>query len=215
MNTWPLALAGSLTRGWVEAYTTGLPTRIRAERKEEIESDLWEQATGGGIEGESANAVAAHIFGRVVLGMPADMAWHLGELKGEDMQLSLGQKTVVGAFIVLGVATLVFGALLLINGIVDEWLFTDTKDTVEGLLLLAFMGGPFVAIAGVYAWRRADADGRSANKARGMVVTGTLGIAGLAGWMYWTIVGPVITVAIVAYWVYKIMRWRGGAPSEA
>ena len=42
MNTWPLALAGSLTRGWIRTYTTGLPTQIHAERKEEIASDLWE-----------------------------------------------------------------------------------------------------------------------------------------------------------------------------
>ena len=96
MNTWQLTLAGSLTRGWVRTYTTGLPTRIRAERKEEIASDLWEQASVGGNEGESANAIAAHIFGRAVLGMPADVAWHLGELKGDGMQLSNNQKPIVG-----------------------------------------------------------------------------------------------------------------------
>ena len=95
MNTWPLLLAGSLTRGWVQAYTVGLPTRIRADRKAEIASDLWEQATESGVEGESASAVAAHIVGRTVLGMPADVAWHLGELKGDDMQLSTDQKTMV------------------------------------------------------------------------------------------------------------------------
>jgi hypothetical protein len=42
MNPWPLALAGSRSRGLVRTYTTGLPAQLRAERKEEIASDLWE-----------------------------------------------------------------------------------------------------------------------------------------------------------------------------
>ena len=210
MNTLPLLLAGSLTRGWVRAYTAGLPTRIRADRKAEIASDLWEQATEGGIEGESANAVAAHIFGRTVLGMPADVAWHLGELKGDDMQLSIGQKSIVGLFILLGVATVVFGVIGIVIGIVDGWLFTDALDTIYGLVLIVIMATPFVATAGVYAWRRADAEGRSTKRARVMIVVGTLGMAALAFWMWWTIIGPVIAVSIVAYWVHKIRDWRGG-----
>ena len=74
MSTWPLTLAGVFTRTWVNAYTTGLPRRASGERRGEIASDLWEQATSAGVEGESANAVAAHIFGRTVLSMPADVA---------------------------------------------------------------------------------------------------------------------------------------------
>ena len=215
MSTLSLLLAGSLTRGWVQAYTAGLPTRIRADRKAEIASDLWEQATEGGTEGESANAIAAHIFGRTVLGMPADVAWHLGELKGDDMQLSIGQKTVVGAFIVLGVAAVVFSVMIIINGIVDGWLFSGVFDTILSSLLLIFMTGPFVALAGVYAWRRADAEGRSTKNARVMIVVGTLGIAGAAGTMFWTIIGPMIAVGIVAYWVHKISKWRNDTPRPA
>ena len=215
MNTLPLLLAGSLTRGWVRAYTAGLPTRIRADRKAEIASDLWEQATEGGIEGESANAVAAHIFGRTVLGMPADVAWHLGELKGDDMQLSIGQKSVVGAFILLGMATLVFGVMMFVDGIVNERLFNDADGMAKGLLLPLFTVGPFVAVAGVYAWRRADAEGRSTKRARVMIIVGTLGIAGVAGLIYWSIIGPVIAVGIVAYWVHKIRDWRGDTPRPA
>ena len=131
------------------------------------------------------------------------------------MQMSIGQKSVVGAFIALGVATLVFSVLMFINGIADGWLFTDIGDTVEGLALLAFMGGPFLAIAGVYAWRRADADDRSTKNARVMIVIGTLGIAGLGAFMYWTAVGPIIAIAIVVYWAYKIIRWRGDGPKTA
>ena len=215
MNTWPVALAGSLTRGWVRAYTMGLPTRIRAERKEEIASDLWEQASAGGNEGESANAIAAHIFGRAVLGMPIDVAWHLGKLKRDDMQLSNNQKTIVGAFFVLRIATLVFGVLLIIGGMTQDWLFNDMSNTIMDLMMVVFMVGPFVAVVGVYAWRRADAEGRSTKNARTLIVVGTLGIAGMAGFMWWTIVGPTIAIGIVAYWANKIGQWRSDPPRLA
>ena len=147
--------------------------------------------------------------------MPADLAWHLGELKGEDMQMSIGQKAIVGAFIFLGVATVYFGVMILVPGINDDWLFEDLGDTVLDLMALLSMFGPFVAIAGVYTWRRADAEGRSTRNARVMIVAGTIGIAGLAAVMWWTIIGPIIAIAIVAYWAYKIGQWRGGAPRAA
>ena len=48
-----------------------------------------------------------------------------------------------------------------------------------------------------------------------MIIVGTLGIAGVAGLMYWTIFGPVIAIGIVAYWVYKISEWRNDTPRPA
>ena len=215
MKTWPLLLAGRLTRVWVQTYTLGLPARVRAERNDEIASDLWEQATEGGSEGESANRTAAHIFGRTVLGMPADVAWHLGELKGHDMQMSIGQKSIVGAFILLGLLTVNFSVMLIVSGISDRWLFSDTGDTIMGLIWLVFSAGPFVAVAGVYAWRRALAEGRSTRNARILIVTGTLGMAGVAAMMWWTVVGPLIAIVVVMYWVNKILKWRSDSPRSA
>lgn len=215
MNAWPLLLAGGLTRGWVRAYTVGLPTQLRNERIAEIASDLWEQATAGGLDGAGASAVAAHIFGRTVLGMPADVAWHMSELKGNEMQMSVEQKWTTGTFFVLGVAAIVFTALLIQGGIHGEWLFTNVLDTILGLFWLVLGLGPFVAIAGVYAWRRADAQGRSTKKARIMIVVGTLGIAGVAAMMWWTLIGPLVAIAIIAYWVRKIGHWRNGDSPRA
>ena len=129
--------------------------------------------------------------------------------------MSIGQKSVVGAFILAGVATFVFGVLIMIRVITGEWLFTNVYDTVTAFMLLMFMAGPFVAIAGVYAWRRADSEGRDTKRAQTMIVAGTLGIAGFGAVMWWTIIGPVIAIAIAAYWAYKIGQWRGGAPRAA
>ena len=89
--------------------------------------------------------------------------------------------SVVGAFMVLGIATMVFGVLLGTNGILDGWLNDSPLDVVYGVLILASMIGQFVAVAGVYAWRRADSEGRSTKKTRSMIVVGTLGIAVLGG----------------------------------
>ena len=48
-----------------------------------------------------------------------------------------------------------------------------------------------------------------------MIVVGTLGIAGFAGILFWTIVGPIIAIAIIAYWVHKIDEWQNGDPRAA
>jgi hypothetical protein len=39
-----LALAIALTRAWTRTYTRGLPLDLRAQRREEVDCDLWEQA---------------------------------------------------------------------------------------------------------------------------------------------------------------------------
>jgi len=131
------------------------------------------------------------------------------------MQLSNNQKTIVGVFFVLGIATLVFGVLLIIGGITQDWLFNDMSDTIMGLMMVIFMVGPFIAVAGVYAWRRADAEGRSTKNARTLIVVGTLRMAGMARFMWWTIVRPIIAIGIVAYWANKIGQWRSNPPRVA
>jgi hypothetical protein len=107
----------------VRVYTVGLPTRIRTERIAEIISDLWEQATVGGISGENTSAAAAHIFGRTVLGMSADVVWHMSELKGTEMEMSVNQKLTVGVFILIGIAAVYFTVMLIVSGIDGGWLF--------------------------------------------------------------------------------------------
>ncbi len=131
------------------------------------------------------------------------------------MQVSTGQVMAAGAFIFLGVASEILGVMIVVNGISEGWLFSNMTDTIVPLLVMVFMAGPFVAIAGVYAWRRASTHGRSTHgrstrKARATIVAGTLGIAGVFGLMAWTVVGPAIAILIIFFWVYKIQSWRNG-----
>ena len=74
MSPWSLALTGRITRGWARLYTAGLPVAMGEERRGEIASDLWEQASWAGETGRGARATAAHMFARTVLGMPSDVS---------------------------------------------------------------------------------------------------------------------------------------------
>jgi hypothetical protein len=59
----------ALVRRWVALYTRGLSAEVRDARREEIDADLWSQAQDSAGEGG--------VLARLVLGMPADLAWRL------------------------------------------------------------------------------------------------------------------------------------------
>ena len=70
-------LAGRLVRAWVANYTRGLPSDIRRNRMDEIESDLWSQHDEADSTDRSSTRVAIEIVTRLALGIPADLAWRL------------------------------------------------------------------------------------------------------------------------------------------
>ena len=211
MSAWPLALAGGLTRGWARLYTAGLPAQVAKGRRAEITSDLWEHATAASADGAGAGTTAAQIFGRTVLGMPADVSWHVGEVKGPQME-STGSRTfaVVAAVAVLSI---VMGILMLVGLSQGNWAADDAVGAFYVFAMLAGIAGPFVSLAGIYAQRRAEAAGSSSTAGRVLVVSGMAGIALLGGAMYWTIIGPVVALAIVGYWAPKILEWAKERPA--
>ena len=93
--------------------------------------------------------------------------------------------------------------------VVRDFLMKD-----HNLLVLAGVIGPFLALLGVYRLRRAQAEGLALGRARALMVTGTCGIAlsGVAVW--WTVLGSLITLAILGYWSRKIAEWRAEPPSR-
>ena len=72
-----LAIAVALTRSWTAFYTRGLPPDLRSRRREEIESDLWEQRRQAGSQRETQLGTALHILLRLVLGAPSDLVWRV------------------------------------------------------------------------------------------------------------------------------------------
>jgi hypothetical protein len=65
---------------WARSYTAGLPDDIAAERRAELESDLWEQ------QHDPDHRSGVEVIGRLLFGVPADLLWrvetryHLGGL---------------------------------------------------------------------------------------------------------------------------------------
>jgi hypothetical protein len=64
----------ALIRGWTRIYTFRVPAPIGQQRRDGIESDLWESQhdpDGGAFAGARQLAI------RLVLGMPSDVVWRV------------------------------------------------------------------------------------------------------------------------------------------
>src|SRR5438034_3313829 len=78
MNGWIQNVAGALVRAWTWIYTLPLDTATRRDRRQEIESDLWEFRT----ERSQSNAIGAalHTLIRLAIGAPDDVLWTCEQL---------------------------------------------------------------------------------------------------------------------------------------
>ena len=206
MSAGTLTWAGRFTRGWTRVYTTGLPSQVGRGRRDEIASDLWEQATEAASQGESAAATAAHIFGRAVLGMPADLSWHAAQLRGRNMETTTTRGTVIG-FTLIGLMGVAAGFAMLEGLLRDAWSLNDATGPALFVAMITGIIGPFISLAGIYTLRRAEAEGRSPTPGRVLLVSGMAGIALMGAMFWWTIIGPVIAVGLVVYWAIKIHGW--------
>jgi hypothetical protein len=72
-----VALAFGLARAWARLYTRGLPDVLRDRRRAEIACDLWEQRHEPGSRSRAPFARAADVLGRVLRGVPSDIAWRI------------------------------------------------------------------------------------------------------------------------------------------
>jgi TonB family protein len=97
----PLLMA--CVRGWTRLYTWRLPPAVREARREEIESDLWESSHDDGM---TQAEIAIQMVRRLMLGIPDDLAWRVGQLK---VTTCLPLRSVMAAA-VLGIL-LLFAAL--------------------------------------------------------------------------------------------------------
>jgi hypothetical protein len=77
MNIPRFFIAAGFVRWWVRLYTLGLPSEDRHARREEIESDIWEQSEFGRIAGNPHKTTTLHICTRFILGIPMDVSWRL------------------------------------------------------------------------------------------------------------------------------------------
>lgn len=105
--------ASRLALAWAGWYTRDLDPAVAGERRDEIASDLWEQAAGQADR--PAAALATSILSRVVRGVPADLAWRWrmpadpgAARQPGAVRAALAIAVVVaGAILALGIAALV------------------------------------------------------------------------------------------------------------
>jgi hypothetical protein len=106
--------ATHLALSWTRWYTRDLAPAIAGDRRDEIASDVWEQAAGQADR--PAAALAASIVGRVVRGIPADLAWRWKVRPATTgVQPPLIVRSAVATAVVLWVLELGFGALALVR----------------------------------------------------------------------------------------------------
>ena len=169
-----LALAVALTGSWTALYTRGLPPDLRSRRRDEIESDLWEQRRLDDFERTATAGTAVQVLLRLVLGAPADLIWRIeagaNARSGKATQMN-ESKTMRGFFFAalavaiipagLGVAVLagngelssgervLFGSAWIASGAaMAAGLFLSTTRPLLGIALVAT--GAIVISVGMY-----------------------------------------------------------------
>ena len=78
-DPWPVRLAVALARGWARVYTVGIPGQTAQDRRDEIDSDLWESLRDAAAGNRAATAAAVQVVLRTVCGLADDIAWRLDE----------------------------------------------------------------------------------------------------------------------------------------
>ena len=70
-------IADHLVRAWAFVYTLGLPADLRGLRRDEIDSDLWEQDREAEATRKGSVGTTLQVLARLVLGAPFDVAWRI------------------------------------------------------------------------------------------------------------------------------------------
>lgn len=97
MNTW-IAAASRLARWWAATYTLGLASPVRAGRRAEIASDVWEHQRDAADSVAGALSGALGLMSRTVRGMAADMLWRVN-VEGPKMDIRIPFERVTGALL--------------------------------------------------------------------------------------------------------------------
>jgi hypothetical protein len=207
---WLLVFAIALTRSWTAVYTRGLPADVRAERREEIDCDLWHQQRLADLERQPVTGTAIEIIVRAVLGMPSDLLWRV---EAGSSTTTTGRTSVNDTWIMrLGLAVVLIPLLALaINGIAILFFGQGgTENTTEQVLWgLGFFVPPLVCLAGVLLCRAQPKLGL------GLATVGALASALIMYWMVFITVP--IALLVIAFAIKRsglsVWPFRGPAPT--
>ena len=186
-----LDLSVGVTRAWSATYTRGLPHDLRAERREEIDSDLWDHRRLAEHRGERALVTAIEILSRVLLGIISDITWRAqaraparpdrGTMKNEVSYMSV----LVAVGVVLALFLIVMGMASIVDAVLDS----DVGSGMAAFGAITLLAGAAVA-AGLLTCRRSPLLGV------GLVASGAITIA--VAWYWMLVITVPIGIGLVA-----------------
>lgn len=143
-----------LTRRWVALYCTGLSRAARQRRLLEIESDLWEHYSDRYSEGTSPASVNNEMLGRLLRGIPSDIAWRF-QAEGFHMNIQFPIERVIGVLLLFLLVPFFAGSA--ISGYdtrIEEWpsemlRYSDMSSTGRELTGYAHTAVGVLALVGV------------------------------------------------------------------
>jgi hypothetical protein len=202
-----LDLSIALTRAWATVYTRGLPQDAGAERREEIDGDLWHQRRLADLEREPVTGTAVQILVRVILGIPADLLWRVEA--GSSTQ-TVGRTSVNNTlFMRIGlVAAMLPLAALAAAGVSFVLGSGDFENSTEHWLWrVAFVATP--AIGGVGLWLCATRP----RLGMGLVLAGVGASSVMMPWM--AVVTVPVGLVIIAFAIKRsgLISWPASRSS--
>jgi len=190
-----MAFAVGLTRSWVLAYTAGLASDARDERRAEIESDLWEHGALNGSNGTTAMEVVV----RLLFGVPADLTWRMQQTGRKGAMVATLRNNWLGLLVAgFAGAAIVFGTAIFVKFVGD-----DTKGTLGALIYgVGGFAAALVMLIGFYVSEREPMRGVV------MLAVGTLAITAIYFWMFFIYV-PVALV-VIAFGILRARKFARG-----
>jgi hypothetical protein len=177
---------------WVRCYTRRLPAGVAAQRRAEIDSDLWEHQHRSLATGRTQAQHEIEVIGRVLSGIPADLSWRRGILRSQTqpdagVAITPHRRTELATTTLRVLAAISIGMVVSLLPALLPWALDDGLGWSEVVWVL---GANLLAAAlavGLYLRRR-----------RPLLSTALLVVGSLAPSLAWFWLPPVylVTVAI-------------------
>jgi hypothetical protein len=96
---------------WCAFYTRGLVAEAAADRRDELDADVFDQVSWSTSAGLTDRAISRAILWRAIKGVPADLAWRRAQLRAAN-SASIGTRVFAG-WLMLGATVLGLGMIVI------------------------------------------------------------------------------------------------------
>jgi len=198
-----LDVAIGMTRSWTATYTRGLPHDLRAERREEIDSDLWEHQRVAARRGDPALGTAIEVLIRMLLGLISDITWRVqaGAPARADRGIMTNEAPYMRGLVAAGVVLALFPVIIGVGSIFND--FEDGDNSV-------WLGGSLTALSGAAMAVGLLISRRNPLLGIGLVVIGVITIGFVWPWMLVTTIPIGIAIVAIAFFRARQTGWPRG-----